>query len=163
MRVSRWALEAVALVIHAVLVTCASSPPAAPPTQEPIRPEPVTREAPDENSYDLGVPVGRKRDAGVNGKLPPEVIQRIVRANFGTMRRCYENGMMRNSSLSGRVTTKFVIGEDGAVKIVALASTSLPDDQVVRCVVEAFGHLVFPPPEGGMVTVVYPIMFNPGD
>jgi hypothetical protein len=37
------------------------------------------------------------------------------------------------------------------------------NDEVARCVVEAFGHLVFPHPEGGMVTVVYPIMFYPGD
>jgi hypothetical protein len=30
-------------------------------------------------------------------------------------------------------------------------------------VVRGFGNLSFPQPEGGMVTVVYPIMFNPGD
>lgn len=149
--------------MHAVFVACASSPPAAPPTLEPIRPEPVTKTAPDENSYDLGVPVESKLDAGVNGKLPPEEIQRVVRASFGIMRRCYENGMQRNSKLSGTITTKFVIGEDGAVKLAAVASTSLPDAEVVRCVVDAFGHLVFPHPEGGMVAVVYPIMFNPGD
>ena len=38
---------------------------------EPLRPEPVTKAAPDKNSYDLGVPVGRKLDPGVNGRLPP--------------------------------------------------------------------------------------------
>jgi hypothetical protein len=164
MRRSRWAFEAIGLGgIHAVLVACASAPPATPPTLDPPRPEPVTKATPDENSYDLGVPVGRKLDAGVNGRLPPEEIQRVVRASFGIMRRCYENGMLRNSKLSGMITTKFVIGEDGAVKLVAVASTSLPDAEVVQCVVDAFGHLVFPHPEGGMVAVVYPIMFNPGD
>jgi hypothetical protein len=164
MRVSRRALEAIGLgVAQACLTACASSPPSAQTTLEPLRPEPVTKAAPDENSYDLGVPVGRKVGAGVNGRLPPEEIQRVVRASFGTTRRCYENGMLRNSKLSGMITTKFVIGEDGAVKLVAVASTSLPDAEVVRCVVEAFGHLVFPHPAGGMVTVVYPIMFNPAD
>ena len=32
-----------------------------------------------------------------------------------------------------------------------------------QCVVRGFGNLSFPQPEGGIVTVVYPIMFNPGD
>ena len=124
----------------------------------------MTKTAPDENSYDLGVPVERKLDAGVNGKLSlPKRFREWCVASFGIMRRCYENGMQRNSKLSGTITTKFVIGEDGAVKLAAVASTSLPDAEVVRCVVDAFGHLVFPHPEGGMVAVVYPIMFNPGD
>jgi hypothetical protein len=39
----------------------------------------------------------------------------------------------------------------------------MPDDIAVDCVVGEFGKLQFPAPEGGMVTVVYPIMFNPGD
>ena len=41
--------------------------------------------------------------------------------------------------------------------------SDLPDQSVVQCVVRGFGNLSFPQPEGGMVTVVYPIMFNPGD
>src|SRR6187549_3194941 len=40
----------------------------------------------------------------VNGKLPPEVIQRIVRQNFGRFRLCYENGLKNNPTLSGRVS-----------------------------------------------------------
>jgi hypothetical protein len=41
--------------------------------------------------------------------------------------------------------------------------SDLPDQSVVQCVVRGFGNLSFPQPEGGMVTVVYPIIFNPGD
>jgi hypothetical protein len=37
----------------------------------------------------------------------------------------------------------------------------LPDDEAVTCVVEAFRSLHFPPPDGGLVTVVYPITFEP--
>ncbi|MFS8071890.1 MAG: AgmX/PglI C-terminal domain-containing protein, partial [Byssovorax sp.] len=51
----------------------------------------------------------------VTSGLPPEVIQRIVRQNFGRFRLCYEAGLRSNPSLSGRVATKFVIGRDGAV------------------------------------------------
>ena len=43
----------------------------------------------------------------VNGRLPPEVIQRIVRQNFGRFRLCYEDGLKSNPELAGRVTVKF--------------------------------------------------------
>ena len=49
----------------------------------------------------------------VNGRLPPEVIQRIVRQNFGRFRLCYENGLRNNPNLQGRVTVKFVIDRSG--------------------------------------------------
>ena len=51
-------------------------------------------------------------------------------------------------------------------RLVATASdggSELPDQGVVSCVVRGFGNLSFPQPEGGIVTVVYPIIFNPGD
>jgi hypothetical protein len=99
----------------------------------------------------------------VNGRLPPEVIQRIVRQNFGRFRLCYENGMRNNPNLQGRVSVKFVIDRSGAVSMTADGGSDLPDQSVVQCVVRGFGNLSFPQPEGGMVTVVYPIMFNPGD
>ncbi len=103
------------------------------------------------------------KDGGVDGRLPSEVIQKIVRTHFGLFRRCYENGMRRNPDLAGKITTKFVIGADGAVTMTELACTSLPDNVVVECVVKEFGKLQFPAPEAGIMTIVYPIMFNPGD
>ncbi|MBX3212888.1 MAG: FHA domain-containing protein [Labilithrix sp.] len=99
----------------------------------------------------------------VNGRLPPEVIQRIVRQNFGRFRLCYENGLRNNPTLSGRVSVKFVIDRSGAVSTAQDGGSELPDQGVISCVVRGFGNLSFPQPEGGIVTVVYPIIFNPGD
>jgi hypothetical protein len=98
----------------------------------------------------------------VSGRLPPEVIQRIVRQNYGRFRMCYEQGLTRNPNLEGRVSVRFVIGRDGAVSNVANGGSDLPDSGVVQCVVRAYYGLSFPQPEGGIVTVVYPIMFAPG-
>lgn len=98
----------------------------------------------------------------VSGRLPPEVIQRIVRQNFGRFRLCYENGLRNNPNLQGRVSVRFVIGRDGAVSNVANGGSDMPDGGVVSCVVRAFYGLSFPQPEGGIVTVTYPIMFSPG-
>jgi len=100
---------------------------------------------------------------GVNGRLAPEIIQRIVRADFNAMRACYEDGLRHDANLQGRVTVKFVIDRDGTVQMAADGGSTMPDAQVVACVAHAFGTLRFPQPEGGLVTVVYPIQFNPGD
>lgn len=97
----------------------------------------------------------------VSGRLPPEVIQRVVRQNFGRFRACYEVGLRTNPNLEGRVSARFVIGRDGAVSNVS-ASGDLPDAGVKSCVASAFYGLSFPTPENGIVTVSYPILLTPG-
>jgi hypothetical protein len=114
-------------------------------------------------SHQTRAPSIRQGATQVNGRLPPEVIQRIVRQNFGRFRLCYENGMRTNPNLAGRVAVKFVIDRSGSVSTASDGGSDLPDQSVVSCVVRGFGNLSFPQPEGGIVTVVYPIIFNPGD
>jgi hypothetical protein len=97
----------------------------------------------------------------VSGRLPPEVIQRIVRQNFGRFRLCYENGLRNNPNLQGTVSVTFVIGRDGSVSNVG-GGGGLPDSGVTSCVTRAFYGLAFPTPEGGVVRVTYPISFSPG-
>ncbi len=114
-------------------------------------------------AHQTKAPSIRQGQTTVNGRLPPEVIQRIVRQNFGRFRLCYENGLRSNPALSGRVSVKFVISRDGSVSTAQDGGSELPDQGVVGCVVRGFQNLSFPQPEGGIVTVVYPIIFNPGD
>jgi hypothetical protein len=101
--------------------------------------------------------------ANVSGRLPPEVIQRVVRQNFGRFKACYENGLRNNPSLQGRVAVRFVIGHDGEVSNVGNGGSDLPDGGVVSCVQRAFYGLSFPQPENGIVTVSYPIVFSPAN
>ena len=108
------------------------------------------------------VPRVRMGATQVSGRLPKEVIQRIVRQNYGRFRLCYEQGLQKNPNLQGRVAVRFVIGRNGAVSNVGNGGSDIPDSGVVSCVVRAYYGLSFPPPEGGIVTVVYPIMFSPG-
>jgi len=96
------------------------------------------------------------------GRLPPEVIQRVVRQNFGRFRHCYDQALTRNPNLQGRVAARFVIDRSGAVSNVTNGGSDLPDSNVVSCVLGAFYGLSFPAPDGGIVTVVYPIAFSPG-
>jgi hypothetical protein len=119
---------------------------------------------------------GVSRTTPVSGRLAPVRIQQVIRAQFGTMRLCYEDGLKRNPKLEGRVAAKFVIGRDGTVTDVAdvddvppdpfdwgfpASGARMPDRVVAACVIAAFRKLVFPQPERGIVTVIYPIMFSP--
>ncbi len=98
----------------------------------------------------------------VSGRLPAEVIRRTIRNNFGRFQMCYEKGLARNPNLEGRVTVRFIIGNDGKVSNVSNGGSDLPDAEVVTCVMHAYSRVSFPQPEGGIVTVVYPISFTPG-
>jgi hypothetical protein len=113
-------------------------------------------------SHKTKTPQVRMGATAVNGRLPAEVIRRIVRQNFGRFRMCYEQGLGRNPNLEGRVGVRFVIGRDGSVSNVGNGGSDIPDSGVVSCVISAFYGLSFPQPEGGIVTVTYPIMFSPG-
>jgi hypothetical protein len=97
----------------------------------------------------------------VRGRLPAEAIQRVVRANEGRFRACYERGLDRQPGLRGRVATKLVIARDGSVPVAVDAGSDLPDGAVVSCIARAFESLSFPPPEDGVVTVVYPFSLAP--
>lgn len=95
----------------------------------------------------------------VSGHLPREVIQKVVRARMASFRACYEEGLKKNPKLAGRVVTRFVIDTSG--KVDSAAAIGDFDGDVKQCVAAAAKELTFPPPEGGPVTVAYPIVFSP--
>lgn len=107
-------------------------------------------------------PDPRVGETDVYGTLPPGVIQRVVRQNFGRFRQCYETGLRANPNLAGRVAVRFVIARDGSVSNASNGGSDLPDSGVVSCVIRAYYGLSFPAPNSGIVTVTYPIAFSPG-
>jgi hypothetical protein len=121
----------------------------------PATPDPIEPRGDEKGRIRLGA-------TSVNGRLPPEVIQRVVRQNHGRFRACYADGLNRDPTLEGRVSVRFVIGQDGTVSNAANSGSDLPDPKVVACVVRVFEMTTFPAPEGGIVTVSYPLMFSPG-
>ncbi|HEY6726666.1 MAG TPA: AgmX/PglI C-terminal domain-containing protein [Polyangiaceae bacterium] len=108
-----------------------------------------------------GAPRVRVGRVTVSGRLPQEQIVRVVRANFGRFRLCYEQGLARNAALAGRVQLRFVIARDGSLSHVVDAGSDLPDSKVVRCVMNSLKGLSFPQPDAGLVVVVFPVLFEP--
>ncbi|MBI5535802.1 MAG: AgmX/PglI C-terminal domain-containing protein [Deltaproteobacteria bacterium] len=95
------------------------------------------------------------------GRLPPETIQRIVRGSYGRYRACYQSALKYNPSLAGRVSVRFIIARDGSVAIASDAGSDLADRGAVQCVLASFRQLSFPSPVGGIVSVLYPLVFSP--
>ncbi len=108
-------------------------------------------------------------EGGPGGRLPPATIQRVLRGRFGALHKCYQQGLVRDPSLTGALTLRFVIGREGSVASATATPTAvqdvqaMPDEEVSDCVKNVFLTLSFPEPEGGTVTVDYPVVFTPAE
>jgi hypothetical protein len=100
---------------------------------------------------------------GGDERLTPVVIQGVIRKSFDSFRLCYENGTKSNPNLQGRVQVRFIIDRSGATTKAENFGSDLPDPEVIACVVREYDKMSFPRPAQGLVTVVYPIVFSPGD
>ena len=98
----------------------------------------------------------------VTGPLPENVILRIVRANFGRFRACYQQGLKADPSLQGTVGVRFIINLQGEVESAKSTGGTLSDAKVVTCVVGVFLRLAYPEPEQKKVMVTYRLDFGPG-
>lgn len=96
----------------------------------------------------------------IDGRLPPDVIRRIARANFPRLRACYEAGLKVDPKLKGTLAARFVIDATGAVTGAKLDPGTLADPTVRACMLHVFEGLSFPAPEGGTVKVFYPVDFT---
>lgn len=96
----------------------------------------------------------------VRGDLPPEVIHRIIRQNFGRFRLCYELGRNGDPGLAGAAELRFVIDRSGAV---STATARFPNAAVRSCLQRTVQNFSFPQPEAGVVTVVYSLQLRMDD
>lgn len=127
------------------------------PVARPSAPAPTASEA----AAPPATPSASAEDtASTSGTLPRETIRRIIQQNRNRFRACYERGLAADPNLAGRVKVRFVIRTDGSVADVTDAGSDLPNRTVVACVLRAFESIRFPSPEGGSVTVIYPLAFT---
>ncbi len=116
---------------------------------------------------------GRVPTRAVDGKpLDPTYIREVFREDLAPMaQHCYEELRTRHDAAAGRVTLKFkIVGDEKLGGLVEEADVEtdddggLGDDGFTTCIRESTMSLAFkPPPEGGYVTVTYPISFTSGD
>lgn len=113
------------------------------------------------------VPQVRYAQASVSGNLDRVIIRRIVRAHHNEVRHCYNQGLVRDPNLAGRVVIRFTIGVFGLVTAASVSSTDLPTGEVGAevgaCIAKAVKRWAFPKAKGGgTVLVSYPFLLSPG-
>ena len=98
----------------------------------------------------------------LGGRIPPDVVMRIVRAALPQFNSCYLARQKLNPTLRGVVEVHAIIDTRGDVESAYPGRrTSMLDKDVTKCVLAVFRKLKFPEPEGAAVELNYPIEFLP--
>lgn len=107
----------------------------------------------------MSVPVNE--EANVGGGLDRDMIAAVINKNMGQVRFCYEQGLVSQPSLAGRVALNFTISGQGTVKFAEVANSSLGSKLVEDCIVMRLRSWKFPVPIGGVdVKVTYPFVLR---
>jgi len=96
------------------------------------------------------------------GTLDKEIIRRIVHRHLNEVKYCYDQALVRQPKLDGRIVVKFTIAGTGQVLASFVQSTTLGSPAVEMCVANAVKRWDFPAPrQGGLAIVSYPFTFSP--
>jgi hypothetical protein len=126
------------------------------------------------SSGDLGKNLGRVLGRGPSGQVRAQVtgkpnamkveghldrgeIQRVINAHIHELQGCFERQLIVHPNLAGKVAFEWVIGLNGAVKVVKIKSSTLSSNEATSCMQAAIRRWQFPSPKGGQVTVIYPV------
>ena len=93
--------------------------------------------------------------------LGKDVIAGVIQGHEGEVRFCYEQGLLMDPKISGRVAVAFVIGSNGSVHRAKVAHTTLQFKSVEDCILRKLRSWKFPLPHGGVnVAVSYPFLLK---
>jgi pSer/pThr/pTyr-binding forkhead associated (FHA) protein len=106
-----------------------------------------------------GAPEVTDGKADIKGSLDKDIIRRVIRRAMPGIKFCYEQALLSNPALAGKVKIFFVIAQNGAVS--SASPTSGINSEVDSCVARKISQLSFPAPQGGgIVEVTYPFIFQ---
>ncbi|MGD0528454.1 MAG: AgmX/PglI C-terminal domain-containing protein, partial [Polyangiaceae bacterium] len=111
-----------------------SSPPAAPPP---------AASAPASSSGDLK-PTGGDDPWMASHQMTPKDVMKTMRPVTGKVQACFKAGLKRDGSTNGEVKIRFVITNDGTVRVWRDDGSSMTDGDVTQCVGELVKKLKFP-------------------
>jgi hypothetical protein len=119
--------------------------------------------------YGTGVGgLGKKGDRDVNvatgtavvmGSIDKELIRRVIQEHAAQIRYCYEQQLLINPKLQGKVAIKWIINGDGSASSPQVdgPATTLEDSKVHECMMSRITSWQFPKPKGGGIAVItYP-------
>ncbi len=113
---------------------------------------------------------GRKASRGIGtasgspiilGSIDRSSIEKVIKRHLNQIRYCYQRELQKDPDLAGKITVKFVIAPDGSVSSAEVATSTVANPILEKCVTRRFLKMKFEPPAGGGIVIVrYPIVFN---
>jgi outer membrane biosynthesis protein TonB len=90
-----------------------------------------------------------------------QAAEKTLVSHMDEFRLCYEKESSAGKpELSGRVVTKFTIGQDGKVTKAGIKSTTLKNQNIEQCLISAIKRIEFQKLESGTIEVSYPFDFS---
>jgi uncharacterized membrane protein YgcG len=87
-------------------------------------------------------------------------IRDVVQKRANALRNCYEQQLLANPELSGKIIVFWKIGLDGKVTDASIKSTTMNNNRVESCLTQTVRRLRFDKPDGGICVVEFPFIFT---
>jgi hypothetical protein len=102
-----------------------------------------------------------RKEIEIRGGLDASIIQQIVEERLAEVRYCYENALLSNPQLTGKIDTSWTILSDGSVSNLVSQSSDVVGSSLHDCIKGRIAIWKFPEPRGGgVVHVKYPFVFS---
>jgi hypothetical protein len=100
------------------------------------------------------------RTVKIEGGMSREMVKQVIDQHLQEITYCYENALMSNPSLLGRMVFEWRIMMNGRVGEVRIVASSVNCHEIHDCIKSAIRSWQFPKPEGAEVIVSYPFVFD---
>ncbi len=95
------------------------------------------------------------------GTIEKALVERFINQHKFQLQICYEQSLRRNDKAVGTMEWKWTINSRGVVSGVELASSTIKDKKLEKCIKEKMKTWQFPNPQNGSVEISYPFFFSP--
>jgi len=100
------------------------------------------------------------RTVKIEGGMSREMVKRVIDQHLQEITYCYENALMANPNLLGRMVFEWKILMDGRVGEIRIVASSVNSHEIHDCIKSAIRSWQFPKPVGSEVVVSYPFVFD---
>ncbi len=91
-----------------------------------------------------------------------DLVNSIVQKGWSLIQYCYQEQLVTNQTLGGKIIIQFVIEPDGSVSSATTQWTDMHSQEVESCLEHRFKTFRYPPPPDGLpMKVHYPMLFWP--
>lgn len=100
------------------------------------------------------------RTVKIEGGMSREMVKQVIDQHLQEITYCYENALMSNPNIMGRMVFEWKIMMNGRVGEIHIVASSVNSHVIHDCIKSAIKSWQFPKPVGSEVVVSYPFVFD---